>query len=122
MKPDSDCSFCGLYKEDYTYLFYACDITQKLFNNVKQFCENTISEPFNLTKESVILASVNANPKSVANLICLVTKRYIYVQRCTAKPLNFMELKAKIVNIEAIEKYIAIKNGNLDKHNKKWHC
>ena len=56
----------------------------------------------------------------VANLIVLITKQMIYRFRCQKEILRFPVLKAQINNIENIEKYIAMKNNKLYKHEKKW--
>ena len=52
--------------------------------------------------------------------MCLITKQYIYRQRCFGKELNFRELKGVIRNVENIEKYIAEKNDKVKTHEKKW--
>ena len=41
-------------------------------------------------------------------------------QRCLRKDLSFIELRRHVYSIRNIEKYIAIKNGKLEVHNKKW--
>ena len=56
----------------------------------------------------------------ISNFICLIVKQYIYAQRCKAKQLCTQELKSIIVSTQNYKKYIAIKNGKLLKHNKKW--
>ena len=58
--------------------------------------------------------------KNVKNLITLITKQYIYAQRCLKRPLNFCELKTKILNQKNVELYIAKKNNQLVKHLAKW--
>ena len=61
------------------------------------------------------------NSKHVKNFLCLVTKQYIYRQRCLGKSLQYQELLASIIKLRNIEKYIAMKNNRLSKHNKKWY-
>ena len=51
---------------------------------------------------------------------CLITKHYVYRQRCQGKEILFPELKRYILSIETMEKYIAIKNQKLNLHLKKW--
>ena len=56
----------------------------------------------------------------VVNFLCLIVKQYIYRQRCLDKKLSWFECKGIISQVENIEKYIAIKNGKLNIHNRKW--
>ncbi len=46
--------------------------------------------------------------------------QYIYASRCLKAIPNFNQLKAKILDMHNIEKYIAIKNDKMKKHQKKW--
>ena len=56
----------------------------------------------------------------VINFLCLVTKQYIYRQRCTGGELNFPQLKQIVLGIINVEKYIAIKNNRLIQHERMW--
>ena len=49
-----------------------------------------------------------------------MTKQYIYRIRCSQKSLNYHELIGVFQRIENMEKYIAIKNGKLSLHCRKW--
>ena len=71
------------------------------------------------TLVNVIMNKWNRNQK-VANFICLLTKQYIYSQRCLKKPLSWPGLREKICHVERVEKYIARKNGKIDAHINKW--
>ena len=63
---------------------------------------------------------VTTKKSSVVQFICVVTKQYIYSQRCLGKQLSFQEVKAKISKLKSIEKYIAVKNNKVDLYIKKW--
>ena len=52
--------------------------------------------------------------------LILITKRYIYVSRCTSKTLNINGLKAYIKKIYESEKEIALSNRKLNVHNNIW--
>ena len=54
------------------------------------------------------------------NTLCLITLQYIYASRCLKNIPNFGHLKSKILEIQNIEKYIAIKNDKVKKHESKW--
>ena len=75
-----------------------------------------------LNHETIILNAVHSKPTHILNCICLLTKQYIYGQRCLGKQLQMSELKALIMQQENVEKYIATKNSSLTKHYAKWNC
>ena len=116
------CTFCKCEKETYVHLFVYCQCVRDLWVNVEQ----TMSivgglEPIHFDTDTVMWNRViRNNAEHVKNLICLVTKQYIYRKRCQSSTPEFHELKQIIFNIRAIERYIATKNNKLSKHNKKW--
>ena len=72
-------------------------------------------------EERNILFNEIVQPKRhVANFLCLVTKQYIYAQKCLKLELNFGGLVFRFKQIENVEKYVAIKNEKLSIHQKKW--
>ena len=52
--------------------------------------------------------------------MCLLTKQYIYRQRCLQQEIIFNAWRNHVNQVENIEKYIATKNGKLGIHQKKW--
>ena len=73
-----------------------------------------------MSAENIVFNTCVPKANHVANFLILVTKHYIYVQRCKKCSLSMYELKSIFNNIENVEKYIAIRNNKLVKHNKKW--
>ena len=74
-----------------------------------------MSEPTN-----IIINRVVEKKSHVVNFLCLITKYFIYSQRCQGKKLHFPALKSIFNNIENMEKYIAIKNNRMYIHEAKW--
>ena len=119
--PDNLCSYCKEQPETLTHLFADCKESLKLWRNL----EKHIQERFNisnltLTRKSIILNEIDQSRFSVINFLCLITKQFIYRQRCLGKSIDFPILKAEIKKIESIEKYIATKNGKIHIHERKW--
>ena len=73
-----------------------------------------------LSFENVILNNTTETDLSASNLIVLVTKMYIYTQRCLGNKPDFESVKSLIFKYKNIEKYIAILNGNEQKNELKW--
>ena len=115
------CTFCRREPETIIHLLYYCPEIKKLWEQIFIY----IKERFNVSKLEISAATVinnkliKGNPSAV-NFVCLVVKQYIYRQRCQKKDICIYELKSYIRKIESIEKYIAVKNGKLNKHLKKW--
>ena len=116
---DNLCSLCEMSKETYSHLFKECSVVTRLWTSVANLIKNYTADCINISTKTVILDRISN--KSITNTICLITKQYIYRQRCQKKPINFIELKAIVWQMERIEKYTAIKNGNLSKHIAKWY-
>ena len=122
MKESDECSFCGEQRETYLHLFVFCDKVRDLWIKLERFLCGFRETEINFNSQNVIFNSlVEDDAEHVKNFICLVTKQFIYRQRCLHKTLNFKELKAYVLNIKSMEKYIAIKNNRISKHVKKWH-
>ena len=75
-----------------------------------------------MTSANIIFHSIVGRRQHVANFLCLLTKQFIYKQRCLNQSIHFTILKEHWSNIENVEKYIdlAIKNDMLVKHERKW--
>ena len=114
------CTFCHRYEESYVHLFFLCEHVQELWSQVAEYIRVEFGiTSLLLTPQAVVMNEIHKSDL-VANFLCLVTKQYIYRQRCMKKEIIFYELKALFKKIRNIEKYIAIKNGKIQIFNKKW--
>ena len=118
------CTFCELEKETVYHLFGKCNVVRGLYEDLKQWiCVKGYGEEEEmqtlLTKD-IMFASYKGENASLINFLFVVCKQYIYRQRCTKRVVKFNELRNIIINIEKVEKYIAIKNARLRKHAIKW--
>ena len=114
------CTLCGKQKESLIHLFYECEKTQILWKQITLWMKEKYKVTFQLNATTVIMNRIVKKAGHVVNFICLITKQYIYRQRCLKEEINFQGLKSTVRKIESIEKYIATKNQKLDKHNRKW--
>ena len=73
-----------------------------------------------ISAKTVVLNTIVKPNNHVANFICLLLKQFIYRQRCLGESVYFPVFKTYISRVENIEKYIAAKNGNMLKHERKW--
>ena len=116
------CTFCNSETETITHLLCHCDKVKTLWKELVSFvCSKYSIDEFTITEKSILLNDVGLVKKyHVINFIVLITKQYIYRQRCMKKELVFNHLKAEINRIEQMEKYIAIKNDKFNIHVRKW--
>ena len=120
IKQSAECTFCGDREETIMHIMYECKKVQELWGKIKQYIEHRFAgEECHINPIAVITNKI-VKRGHVGNFIALITKQFIYRQKCLDEPLSIDSLKGSICKIEAIEKYIAIKNGKLSTHLRKW--
>ena len=122
IKNSNRCTFCEKEKETYIHLFVYCKYVEPLWLMLEQYMYENIDEtPIRFDIDSVFWNSfIASDPGHVKNMLCLVTKQYIYKKCCFAQKPNCQELISIIKKQKNIEKYIAVKNNRVLKHCKKW--
>ena len=116
------CSFCKESEETVMHLLFLCPTILDLWTLVKRYIEHNYTCVVNLSVENVIFNKIRPEARHVANFLCLITKVYIYKCRCVKTNPNITQLSAIFTQIQSMEKYIAIRNGKLTLHEKKWGC
>ncbi len=119
---DTDkCTFCNVETETVKHLFWDCPTAVHLWNQVINWIKDSANQIVHLTVKKVLLCKLAPKQFSCVNTIGLITLQYIYASRCLKKLPGFAQLKSKILDVQNIEKYIAIKNDRLKKHEIKWN-
>lgn len=117
---DTDlCSFCQIATEDYLHLFCNCAHVARIFMYVQDWCDR-LTPDNDFSDRNILFNTVNKNPHSVVNTIVLITKYYVYQNRCLQQDLNINQLREVILYHNKMEYLGAISNNHLEKHNKKW--
>ena len=118
--PDNKCSFCKNEIESVTHLLSECCEVRKLWMKFLEFVQQKYRiYDVCLSTKTIIVNEISKD--NLVNFLCLVTKQFIYRQRCMGKSIEFSILKNVLYHVECVEKYIAIKNDKLNVH-KKWKC
>ena len=124
LRSDNLCSFCNEEKETIQHLLCDCPISRELWSHLSNFIAGTFCQnnpDLCIDTESIIFNSISkVSNANICNFLCLVTKQFIYHQRCLDKLPIFADLKSHIYQIQNVEKYIAKKNDNLSVYMKKW--
>ena len=112
LKQNNKCTFCSEEKETYLHLFVYCKKVQLLWIYVEQFMMRYNNNMIDFGTDKVVTnLLITDQPGHIKNFLCLITKQYIYRQRCLQQELSVTELKHNILQIERTEKYIATKNN-----------
>ena len=121
IREDNLCSFCREEAEDPAHFFYRCEEVKNLWGRATPFFKTFQDVDLDLTLENVMCNKLVCKTSSIINFLCLVFKHYLYVTRCKGDRLNLYDLKRYVWKYENNERYIATKNGQLVKHQRKWH-
>ena len=107
IKDSKECTFCRMQEETLTHLFFNCPYVHKIWEELYKYLTErfeTSESQIQIAVPNVILNRIVEKQTHAINFICLVTKQYIYKQRCMGKELSFNELKQIITKMERIEK------------------
>ena len=116
------CSFCGEHIETLRHMFCECVCVIPLWQNLLAFIQQEYGvKGCNISNENIIFNRICDKKCNIANFLCLVTKQFIYSQRCMRGQLSFTILKTRIRALHNVEKYIAVKNNRSAQHVRKWY-
>ena len=120
IKSSPMCTFCDESEENMLHLFLNCRHTKRIWEDILPLLQCKSNVPLTINYETVLLNRIHPVSGHVCNLLCLVLKHYLYRTRCNGERPKVYIAREEIFKIENIEKYIAKKNGQEDKHLKKW--
>ena len=110
-RADNNCSMCNSAKETLTHFFFSCPAAQDIWKSVSDLCiRHTGVKIFYEKPIYVMFRQPGRSFKHLSNLLCLLTKHYLYKQRCLGLVPNSTELKNAILYHENIEKIYCYKN------------
>ena len=116
------CEFCEKGKQTIMHLMSECNQIKQVWNEFKQFINQHVcyKGSITLTTKTIILNSVHPDPKNVINFLVLVTKQYIYAQKCLGQKIMFKQLVENFTKLKELELYNARKDFKEFKHDRKW--
>ena len=83
------CFFCHQEEETVVHLLCTCTQVQQLWQKIFQYLEDFYKLQIqNRTPKALILNQLSNRRKDLSNFICLVTKQYIYSQKCQKKTIK----------------------------------
>ena len=107
------CTFCKEETETVMHLLVGCKYVQALWSTLKRwlnyFCYIELE-----IKEEIIILNIYKGPfADMVNMIILVVKYYVYVQRCYGKQVQFCDVIGEITKYKKIEENIAKRTNML---------
>ena len=117
------CFFCNVEKETAIHLIIRCPVVRNFWQKVFSFIRERFQiEDIDISEKAIVFNKLVIPRTTAVNFICLLTKQYVYKQKCLQKQLEFNHFKTHVRSIENIEKYIAQKNGKMAYHQRKWRA
>ena len=118
------CTFCKVEIETPVHLFYECDFTSKLRQELVERISNQFCVQFgDFTRKRVMLGFIQdwkGPNRTLLNHLVLLYKRYIYLQKMKEPTLALEGLLSFIRYIKNIELKIAKQNNRETFHYQKW--
>ena len=123
IKSNNYCTFCNVnVKENVRHFFWECEKVQKVYSWTKEICVKIYpEEQCHISYDSIILNDIKENANHIFNLIFLLAKHYVYVQRCKNEVLNKTQLQSKVFMYKRLEYYTALKAQKVMQHFAKWN-
>ena len=115
------CEICNQNKvQTVRHLLFDCSCAKQIWSGVRKFVETLTHNELEWDYRHVFMNRVHTQPGHVINFIVLLMKHMIFAFKCRKKKLTLSGILLKLEDLYLIERSIAYKNGNLNKHKKKW--
>ena len=115
-----ECTFCEQEEESIIHLIYSCKYVQKLWKTLQRWLKHFCALDIELDNVKVTFNIYRGVNEMLINTLILITKYYIYVQRCYKKKLNFQELTKTLEKYKNIELNAARLLNKTKKIKDKW--
>ena len=112
------CTLCKSNTDCINHLFWNCNVSQLFIYRFTQWLKNH-SVTYTTVSRKMFFFGISHEP--MFNLICIITKMYLYSCKLKDCRPNINCLVERIIGYHNIEKYIATKNNCLEKFNNKWN-
>lgn len=115
-----NCTFCTQTSETIVHLFCFCEKVKPLWKFVSKWLNKLLHFDVELNDMMIIFNNYKGPQRLFINSIILYTKHYIYSCKCRGCPIQIVKLVPKFIESQNIEKLVAIRTGQVTKHDRKW--
>ena len=125
IKPSDKCQHCPNVEESVLHLYWTCPMTYRLWERLKRILQKHTRIDLKLEPGACLLGQgteIYASRESniLINILCLLTKHYIHVNKCYSRIPSTDGLIAEIRKTYRIEKNLALTNNTPNMVNTKW--
>jgi hypothetical protein len=115
------CTFCQCHEETLLHLFYECKFVKNLWKELFQCLHPNILMQKELDPKEILFGILGFGDNQLINLIVILCKRFIYVNRCFKHTPTISKLILFLKDYYQRESAICKQNGNnAVKIEKKW--
>ena len=105
-----------------THLFCECYKPITLYKQIQEWCKSLSINLPDMNPLNILYGIIPLNKQSILlNHLIMLYKITVYKARRNEKLLSLKNYQTKIVNIEQVEEYIAIKSNKVTKYEDKWN-
>ena len=118
-----ECEYCKKGKQTVTHFFFDCENAQMLWQKMRKYLSEYIQvdpSTIEINLKNIILNKVHPKPNHLCNLIILIAKRTMFVQKCLGKEYSLNEVVQNVEQMYQIEKFNSSKNNTIERFNEKW--
>ena len=119
IKDSEMCTLCNSEPETVYHMLFGCVHVKDLWEEVRVMSLEQFACEVHLSYRNILLCDVSGTYCAI-NLMCLITKQFIYRCRCKNEKPNRYQLRREILRMKNIEKYYAKKNCKMVQFCKKW--
>ena len=114
------CQFCSIEAETTLHLLYFCIKVKLIWEALVKWIQYFFDINVELTPDIIILNNYNSQLKQLINMYIVVTKQFIYAEKCLKEQLRFAELVERF-NYWCNKEKLAITNSKpYSKFKRKW--
>lgn len=113
------CIFCRCNVEIICYFFWECEYVSEIWDNLLVWMKEEFELDILLNKIDVIFGRYYKY-YNIFNIIICIVKRYIYRKRSRKELFFFIGIKCEIFYYYKCEKFIYMKNCELEKFYVRW--
>ena len=114
------CDYCN-EKQTILHLMIECHNTKKLWKYLQEITEN-VQLKTEWSNENIIFNEVVEQTYHIVNLLTLVTKYYIFQQKCLGNKTSLLGLRAEMYFIFKMERDDARKTNKENRFKKRWEA
>lgn len=115
------CQFCKNSTETLLHLLIECQHVHPLWKATQKILQKLLRDnDLILTSKLILFNCAVGSQKKLINSVLLCVKQYIYSAKCQDSIPRASQISSKILQMQKVERLVAIRQHNIKKHERKW--